>query len=153
MHIVNSMIASFGKYDLDISAVGMRSISDTDIKLPYTGALPVEMSASPSVYVYLNVQLVQGARLVLVAHGNGKDIKRPLEASSEEIIALLDGFFKQDQDVTGLAQYWLGVWQAHYIEWRKIVTGPDRLLTILSSLSVTDREFLCKHMMDVPAAE
>lgn len=104
-------------------------------------------------YVYLNVQLAQGARLVLVAHGKGKDIKRPLEASSEEIIALLDGFFKQNRDATGLAQYWLGVWQAHYTEWRKIVTGPDRLLTILSSLSVTDREFLCKHMMDVPATE
>lgn len=153
MHIVNSMAANFGKYDLDVSAVGMRSISETDIKLPYTGALPVQMSASSGAYVYLNVQLAQGARLVLVAHGKGKDIKRPLEASSEEIIALLDGFFKQNQDATGLAQYWLGVWQAHYTEWRKIVTGPDRLLTILSSLSVTDREFLCKHMMDAPATE
>ena len=153
MHSVNSMAANFGKYDLDVSAVGMRSISETDIKLPYTGVLPVQMSASSGAYVYLNVQLAQGARLVLVAHGKGKDIKRPLEASSEEIIALLDGFFKQNQDATGLAQYWLGVWQAHYTEWRKIVTGPDRLLTILSSLSVTDREFLCKHMMDVPATE
>ena len=145
MHIVNSMAANFGNYDLDVSAVGMRSISETDIKLPYTGVLPVQMSASSGAYVYLNVQLAQGARLVLVAHGKGKDIKRPLEASSEEIIALLDGFFKQNQDATGLAQYWLGVWQAHYTEWRKIVTGPDRLLTILSSLSVTDREFLCKQ--------
>ena len=133
MHIVNSMAANFGKYDLDVSAVGMRSISETDIKLPYTGVLPVQMSASSGAYVYLNVQLAQGARLVLVAHGKGKDIKRPLEASSEEIIALLDGFFKQNQDATGLAQYWLGVWQAHYTEWRKIVTGPDRLLTNLRS--------------------
>lgn len=85
MHIVNSMAANFGKYDLDVSAVGMRSISETDIKLPYTGVLPVQMSASSGAYVYLNVQLAQGARLVLVAHGKGKDIKRPLEASSEEI--------------------------------------------------------------------
>ena len=46
MHIVNSMAANFGKYDLDVSAVGMRSISETDIKLPYTGALPVQMSMS-----------------------------------------------------------------------------------------------------------
>lgn len=114
MHIVNSMAANFGKYDLDVSAVGMRSISETDIKLPYTGVLPVQMSASSGAYVYLNIQLAQGARLVLVAHGKGKDIKRPLEASSEEIIALLDEFFKQNQDATGLAQYWLGVWQAHY---------------------------------------
>ena len=74
MHIVNSMAANFGKYDLDVSAVGMRSISETDIKLPYTGALPVQMSASSGAYVYLNVQLAQGARLVLVAHGKGKDI-------------------------------------------------------------------------------
>ena len=83
MHIVNSMAANFGKYDLDVSAVGMRSISETDIKLPYTGVLPVQMSA-PSAYVYLNVQLAQGARLVLVAHGKGKDIKRPLEASRRD---------------------------------------------------------------------
>ena len=46
MHIVNSMAANFGKYDLDVSAVGMRSISETDIKLPYTGTLPVQMSTS-----------------------------------------------------------------------------------------------------------
>ena len=57
MHIVNSMAANFGKYDLDVSAVGMRSISETDIKLPYTGVLPVQMSASSGAYVYLNVQL------------------------------------------------------------------------------------------------
>ena len=66
MHIVNSMAANFGKYDLDVSAVGMRSISETDIKLPYTGVLPVQMSASSGAYVYLNVQLAQGARLVPV---------------------------------------------------------------------------------------
>ena len=64
MHIVNSMAANFGKHDLDVSAVGMRSISETDIKLPYTGVLPVQMSASSGAYVYLNVQLAQGARLV-----------------------------------------------------------------------------------------
>lgn len=101
MHIVNSMAANFGKYDLDVSAVGMRSISETDIKLPYTGVLPVQMSAS-SAYVYLNVQLAQGARLVLVAHGKGKDIKRPLEASSEEIIALLDGFSSKTETLPAL---------------------------------------------------
>ena len=72
MHIVNSMAANFGKYDLDVSAVGMRSISETDIKLPYTGVLPVQMSASSGAYVYLNVQLAQGARLVLVAHGEAR---------------------------------------------------------------------------------
>lgn len=153
MHIVNSIGLNFGNFDLDASAVKMRSISETDIKLPYTGALPAQMSASTGAYVYLNVQLTQGARLVLVARGKGKDIKRPLEASSEEIIALLDGFFKQNPEATGLAQYWLGVWQAHYAEWRKVVTGPGRLLAILSSLPITERKFLQEHMMDMPRGE
>lgn len=74
MHIADSMVASYGNFNLDIDAVEMKSISESDIKLPYHGSLP------------------------------GK--------------------------------------------WRKIVTGPDRLLTILSSLSETDKEFLRKHMMD-----
>ena len=153
MHIVNSIAANFGDFKLDTSAVGMRSISDTDIKLPYTGLLPEQMPAVSSAYVYLNVQLAQGVRLVVVVNGKGKEIKRPLKASSEEIIALLDKFFNQQMDDTGVALYWLGVWQAHYIEWKKIVTGPDRLLNILSTLSVTDREFLQKHMMDLPISE
>lgn len=153
MHIVNSIMTNFGDFELDTSSIGMRSISETDIKLPYTGSLPDQILAVSSAYVYLNIQLVQGARLVLVVKGEGKDIKRPLEASSEEIIALLDKFFNQHMDDTGIAQYWLGVWQAHYIEWKKIMTGPDRLFTILSTLSVKDREFLQKHMMDVLATE
>ena len=153
MHIVNSMAANFDDFELDTSAVGIRSISETDIKLPYTGQLPEQMQVASSAYVYLNVQLTQGARLVLVAHGNGKNIKRPLEASNEEIIALLDKFFKQKQDATGVAQYGLGVWQAHYIEWRRVMTSPDWLLTILSTLSVQDRKFLQEHMMDTLATE
>lgn len=86
MHIVNSMAANFGKYDLDVSAVGMRSISETDIKLPYTGVLPVQMSASSGAYVYLNVQLAQGARLVLVAHGKGKD--NEMHEAAEAIVTV-----------------------------------------------------------------
>lgn len=147
MRIADSMVASYGNFNLDIDAVEMKSISESDIKLPYHGSLPGNMSAASDTYIYLNVQLAQGARLVLVAQTKkGKVLKRPLLASSEEIINLLDRFFAQD--VTGLEQYWLGLWQAHYTEWRKIVTGPDRLLTILSSLSETDKEFLRKHMMD-----
>lgn len=148
MHIVNSMAVDYGSFTLDAKAVEMRSISEKDIKLPYKGPLPEQMKPAASAYIYLNVQLSQGVRLVLNVQAHGKSIKRPLQASSEEIIALLDRFFGQEQHDTGLDLYWLGLWQAHYTEWKKIVTGPDRLLEILSTLSVTDREFLMKHMMD-----
>lgn len=153
MQIVNSMLEDFGGFTLDASAIGLRSISDTDVKLPYNGALPKQMSPVSSAYVYINVQLAQGARAVLVVEKNdGRTLKRPLAASSEDILSLLDGFFNQPHEATGLSEYWLGLWQAHYNEWRKITRGPDLLLNILFTLSEQDRKFLQKHMMDETTA-
>ena len=149
MRIVSSIVKDYGGYELDVNAVGMRSVSFKDIKLPYSGTLPEQIRPVQAAYVYLNVQLVQGARLVLVVdNGKGKNLKRPLDASSEEIITLLDRFFKQATDSTGLDDYWLGVWQAHYIEWKKAITAPDRLLEIISTMPEKDRLFLQEHMMD-----
>ncbi len=153
MKIVNSMVEDFGGFTLDASAIELRSISDTDIKLPYNGALPKQMSPASNAYVHINVQLAQGARMVLaVEKEGGKTLKRPLAASSEDILSLLDRFFNQSHEDTGLSEYWLGLWQAHYIEWRKITKGPDLLLNILFTLSEQDRRFLQKHMMDETTA-
>lgn len=153
MRIVNSVIKDYGGFELDANAVGMRSTNATDITLPYTGGLPEQMCHAKAAYVYLGVQLVQGIRLVLVAdNGKGKVLKRPLDAPSEEIVALLDRFFSQDRSATGLEEYWLGVWQAHYIEWKKFISGPDRLLEAISTLSDQDKRFLQKHIMDRVAA-
>ncbi len=153
MQIVNSIIEDFGGFTLDTSAIGLRSISDTDIKLSYNSALPRQMSPASNAYVYINVQLAQGARIVLVVEKkDGKILKRPLAASSEDIVSLLDKFFNQSHEATGLSEYWLGLWQAHYIEWRKITKGPDLLLNILFTLSEQDRRFLQKHMMDETTA-
>lgn len=153
MQIVNSMVEDFGGFTLDASAIGLRSISDTDVKLPYNGALPKQMSPASSAYVYINVQLIQGVRLVLVTNGGrGKEQRRFLESSNKEIIALLDSFFEQERSATGLEDYWLGVWQAHYIEWKKFTIGPDRLLEAISALSDRDKRFLQKHIMDQAAA-
>lgn len=149
MHIVNGMTTDFGNFKLDPSAVTLRSLSETEIKLPYTGPLPDQMSTASSAYIHFNVQVAQGVRIVLVADGTQRKANKcVVAASSEEIIRMLEDFFNQDQGDTGVAKYWLGLWQAHYIEWKRIVTGPDRLLTILSTLSVKDREFLQKHMME-----
>lgn len=153
MQIVNSMVEDFGGFILDTSDIGLRSISDTDVKLPYNGDLPKQMSPASSAYVYINVQLAQGARVMLVVEKkDGKTLKRPLAASSEDILSLLDGFFNQAHEATGLSEYWLGLWQAHYNEWRKITRGPDLLLNILFTLSEQDRKFLQKHMMDETTA-
>jgi len=153
MQIVNNVIRGFNSFELDANAVEMRSASATDIRLPYSGKLPKHMRPVQSAYVYLNVQLIQGARLVLVIDGGkSKKQKRFLEASDDEIITLLDKFFEQERNDTGLEDYWLGMWQAHYIEWKKFTTRPDRLLEAISTLSDQDKRSLQKHIMDQAAA-
>lgn len=149
MHIKNSIIADFGNFELDASAVTLRSLSDEDIKLPYAGVLPQQMFLATDAYIYFNVQVTQNVNVVLVVNlENGKQMRRPLQVSDEELISLLDEFFGQPSQVTGLKPYYLGLWWAHYIDWKKVVTGPDRLLSIISSLSINDKSKLKNHMND-----
>ncbi len=72
--------------------------------------------------------------------------------SSEKMILLMDKFFGQSMSATGLSEYWLGLWQAHYIEWRKVMKVPTLLLNVLSTLSLRDRKLLQEHIMDGTAA-
>ena len=149
MHIKNNIVADFGDFELDTSAVGLCSLSDEDIKLPYTGVLPQQMSLATTAYIYLNVQVTQDVSAVLVVKlKTGKQIKRPLRISNAELISLLDEFFKQPSQSTGLSSYYLGLWWAHYIDWKKIVTGPNRLLSVISTFSINDKNYLKKHIAD-----
>lgn len=117
MHIKNSIVANFGNFELDTSAVELHSLSGEDIKLPYTGVLPQQMSLATSAYIYFNVQVTQDVNVVLVVNlKTRKQMKRPLRMSDEELISLLDEFFKQPSQSTGLSSYYLGLWWAHYID-------------------------------------
>lgn len=153
MHIKNSIVANFGNFELDTSAVELHSLSGEDIKLPYTGVLPQQMSLATNAYIYFNVQVTQDVNVVLVVNlKTGKQMKRPLRMSDEELISLLDEFFKQPSQSTGLSPYYLGLWWAHYIDWKKIVTGPDRLLRVISTFSINDKNYLKERIMDnIPA--
>lgn len=86
--------------------------------------------------------------VLAVQKKDGRIVKRPLAVSSEDIMSLLDEFFKQPHETTGLTEFDLGLWQGHYNEWRKITKGPECLLDIFSTLSEQDLKFLQKHMMD-----
>lgn len=154
MHIKNSIVANFGNFELDTNAVELHSLSGEDIKLPYTGVLPQQMSLATNAYIYFNVQVTQDVNVVLVVNlKTGRQMKRPLRMSDEELISLLDEFFKQPSQSTGLSPYYLGLWWAHYIDWKKIVTGPDRLLGVISTFSINDKSYLKKHIMDDITAE
>lgn len=143
MKVKDSILGTYNNFELDISAIELHSLSDEDIKLPYTGVLPQQMSLASSAYIYFNVQVTQDVNVVLVVTmKNGKQMKHPLRASNEELISLLDEFFKQTSENTGMKSYYLGLWWAHYIDWKKIVTKPVRLLSAISTLSINDKKAL-----------
>lgn len=114
--------------------------------LPYRGALPGQMSSASSAYLQVNVQPTQGAQLVLVVNkGTGK-VRRPLEATNEEIIDLLDRFFEQKN--TGLDAYWLGFEQANYIGWKQIAQDFRRLLKMVRALPMDERTYISRHLLE-----
>ena len=84
MHIKNSLLADYGNFELDMSAVGRCSLSSEDIKLPYTGVLPKQMSKASNAYIYFNIQATQEVSVVLVVNAeSGRQTKRPLLVSNE----------------------------------------------------------------------
>jgi len=146
MKVVNSLVEDFGDFELDATAIDLRSASDQDILLPYRGELPKKISMASSAHIYLNIQLSQQMKVVLVATmENGKKIRRPLDATTEEIMDLLDRFFDQ-KDSSGLTPYWLGVWQTNYTTWKQLTRRPDRLVSFLDTISAQDRMYLLKYL-------
>ncbi len=146
MKFVNSLVEDFGNFELDATAIELRSASNQNIMLPYHGDLPKKMRMASSAHIYLNIQLSQKAKVVLVATmGDGNKIRRPLDATAEEIVDLLDHFFDQ-KDNSGLDPYWLGVWQTNYITWKQLTYHPDHLVSFFDSLSDQDKAYLLKYL-------
>lgn len=149
MYIKNSIITDFGNFELDISAVDLHSQSGEDIKLPYTGVLPQQMSPASSAYIYFNVQPTHDINVVLVVNmESGKQMRRPLLVSNEELISSLDGFFNKSWENNGLQEYYFGLWYAHYIDWRKFVIMPNLLLNLISTFSLNDRMYIKRRIIE-----
>lgn len=123
MKIANSRQHSAGGFALDSKAIKLTTINTGDILLPYTGDLPDKISADGACIAFH--MMPTQARVVLVCRSAsaGKDRRFPLDYTATEVKTLLDKFFFKDgggtrQD-TGLDQYSLGLWMAHYIDWMR----------------------------------
>lgn len=146
MKVLNSMVEDFGGFALDADAIDLRSVSKDDIMLPYHGPLPAQLSGASGAQIYLNIQVSQPIKVVLVVSGsNRKKDRFALEATAEEIKSLLDRFFDQKEN-SGLSAYWLGIWQANYITWRQLIVCPSRLIAFLDSISDRDRTYLLEYL-------
>ena len=119
MEIKMNLNQTFNGFKLDATAIKLQSMDSSNIRLPYTGNLPVD---ADSAYIAFKMVPAQ-AKAVLVCKCAGKDKRFPLEYTATEIKQVLDAFFFARDGGTrfnnGLDRYWLGLWTAHYIDWKR----------------------------------
>lgn len=147
MHIKNSKTHCFGGFELDTNKIGNASTSNREIRLTYTGALPEPYDAA-SIFMRVTPECV--AVVLKVENGKRKPIKYILEASREEINAILCPLFWFKAAETeyrtrfdnGLSEYWNGRYQAEFTAWHSIGQSPTKITSIIQQLSPEKRASL-----------
>ncbi len=113
--IVNSAMATTPIMEIDPAKIGTVSSSKDKIVLPYSGAELATIS--------FNIQPGQFEKIHLSATIDGHAQRLTVEATREEIKNTLQRFFFDETGKThfscGLDPYWLGIWQAHFIDWTR----------------------------------
>ena len=121
MKINNSMMHNFGGFAMDMNKICNNTTDPQNIVLPYLGQLP-DGIPTRNVAISLIVKPYD-VRIALQTSINGKTRLFPLSVEREEIAAIMDSFFFKSAGSTrfdtGLSDYWLGIWQAHYLDWQK----------------------------------
>lgn len=106
---------------LNIANISNTSAAENNIVLPYTGELPESISSAESAAVHFIIKPAD-VRIALQINQSGKITRFPIEAAREEIAEVLDKFFFSGNGSTrfdcGLSPYWLGIWQAHFIDFK-----------------------------------
>lgn len=153
MKLENNPVENFGGFELDASAIELRSAEKWKIMLPYHGPLPEKMSSTFSAYIQITAQPVQGVKCILVVDLiNGKRMRRPLEITNEQVMDLLDKFFAVGSgrpatpQATGLAPRQLGNEECNYFNWRMLVTDFKWLGEMADRLTPQQRSWLHLHL-------
>lgn len=153
MNIKDSMIHSFGGFELDVNKIGNTSTSKREIRLAYTGELP-EPYDSATIFFRVTPECVTVA--LRVENGKRKPTKYVLEASREEINAILWPLFwfkaaeteHSTRTDNGLSKFWNGYYHAEFMMWQTIGESPTKITSIIQQLSPEKRASLY-HMIDL----
>lgn len=155
MKIEDILFRGYGDITIDPAKIGSTSIHKHEIRLPYTGELPESYDTA-----YLFVRVAPGdARLVIVASRGKKETRYLVEATPEEINAILHPFFfKQTKSGTyttridnGLSNYWTGSYQRDYVLWERYTSQPLRIVDIVRQITPEQRTELFRHLQQMEA--
>lgn len=157
MNIKDGKAYCFGGFELDTNKIGNTSTSDREIRLTYTGELP-ELYDAASIFMRVTPEYV--AVVLKVENGKRKPNKYILEASQEEINAILWPFFWFKAAETeyrtrfdnGLSEYWNGYYRAEYMAWRSIGQSPTKITSIIQQLPPEKRASFYR-MIDLMRSE
>lgn len=135
------METKYTHFEISPAHIGSTTTRKDGITLPYSGPLPDEMTGCTDAAIVCNLHADYCA-LVLVGKRQKKILKSLIEAAPEEIDGILHGFFYTPYNSNiehtrfdcGLSEYWLGYFQALYMEWKRATTEPGRLCQILRNL-------------------
>jgi len=147
MYIKSTLVSDFGNFELDTSAIGMNSLSFTDVRLPYAGPLPSQISSVSSAYIYFNVQATEEPSIILGTRIDGVKKTYILVADKDELIYLLDKFFSQESGYC-MDDFYFGQWRGLYMTWRKVVTLPRCLMPLILSFSERDKNYIKDHIFE-----
>lgn len=126
-------------FEVDVSKIATRSCDQNVVELPYLGDIPSIPEHNYAAFVRLFV-CPECTRVTLeIVGSNDMHCVIPLEATNDEITFLMDKFFRQKKAATGLDSYWLGVWHAHYIDWKHIRNDSLYVYDIFKSLPEKER--------------
>ena len=121
MKINNSMMHNFGSFALDINRIDYNTTDTQNIVLPYLGQLPDGIHTQNAAISM--IVKPYDVRITLQTSDNGKTCRFPLSVEREDVAAIMNSFFFKSAGNTrfdtGLSDYWLGIWQAHYLDWQK----------------------------------
>ena len=130
-------------FTIDLTAIGGTSTHKREIRLPYTGKLPISYDTA-----YLLVRLTPDHTGLMICAKQGKGETRYIvEATKAEIKSIIEPlFFTETKPGTyktrfdnGLTSYWTGHYQEDFMLWDRYTSGPAYLSAMARQLTPAHR--------------
>ena len=139
-------VEDYQGFALDVNQIELHSKCENEICLPYHGPLPDALAIASSACICIRVVPIRPAAVYLALHMPwGRVKKYRLDCTREEIISLLDRFFDEEND-TGLSQYWFAVCHSNFCTWSITVGNPMEIVSLINSFPLQAKEEILRNI-------